>query len=105
MGTLVRNSRLLTDLTYQFRLQHRQKICCFSRTKKNDRYFIDRLTHDEINLQAAKEIESIVYAGHRRRYGINIFTTITYLIGLLYWFIIPDLFKFLIARLLFYSVK
>merc|ERR1711904_673079 len=77
----------------------RLKACCLARTTKNDKYYVDRMTADEINTRIAKDAEDIIYSESLRKSGINVFTMISYICGLLYWYIVPDLIKFLIIRL------
>jgi len=44
-------------------------------------------------------MEDILYAEERRAFGINPFTLVTYLIGWIYWYIIPDPLKYLVYKL------
>merc|ERR1711904_76654 len=66
------------------------QFCCLARTKKNDKYFIDRFSADELNTQMARDAEHIIYSEYTRKSGISVITIISYLIGLIYWYLVPD---------------
>merc|ERR1711976_1136066 len=90
-----KNEFLCNGNVYSFKY----KILCFSRTQKNNKYFISRLTADEIDKLKAKDAEQIIYSESRRRSGVSLLTIIYFLIGLVYWYLIPDLIKFFLMKL------
>merc|ERR1711985_168949 len=90
-----KNEFLCNGNVYSFKY----KILCFSRTQKNNKYFISRLTADDIDKLKVKDAEQIIYSESLRRSRVSLFTIIYFLIGSIYWYLIPDLFKFLLIKL------
>lgn len=80
-------------------------LCCNARSRKKDRYFVENVTSDEFDLLVTEELENIIYAEYRRDYGVNVLTSLFYLVGWIYWYLIPDPVKYFIMRLVLHPIK
>merc|ERR1712224_914033 len=78
------------------------KIIC---DLQNRQYFENQITPDVVNFFVIKDVEGVVHAKERRLSCFNIFGAFSFISAFLYWYMIPDMLKYIVARLLIKHVS
>merc|ERR1711904_74054 len=71
---------------------------CYSISEKNNKYFVNYHTRNEVNRFSLYEMDELIRAEAGRKYDLNIVTSCNYLIATVYWCIIPDVVKYILCR-------